>query len=63
VETVPQRLKPHSKFSGYGTAEAVPLSKAEYFNKLLSELQPAVVSCGLSLYSRASIRNNPSQRI
>ncbi len=35
METVPQRLKPHSKCSGYGTAEAVPSSKTEYFNKRL----------------------------
>ena len=38
METVPQRLKPHCKCSGYGTAEAVPLSKAEYFNKLLKRV-------------------------
>ena len=34
-ETVPQRLKPQSKKSNYGTVEAVPLSKTEYFNKFL----------------------------
>ena len=34
-QSAPQRLKPHSKGSGYGTAEAVPLSKTEYVNKLL----------------------------
>ncbi len=33
TQAVPQRLKPRRKYSGYGTAEAVPLSKTEYFNK------------------------------
>ena len=39
--TLPQRLKPECKYSDYGTAEAVPLSKTEYssrtvyFNKFL----------------------------
>ena len=28
-ENVPQRLKPHYKCGTYGTAEAVPLSKAK----------------------------------
>src|SRR5258708_38458031 len=36
AKTVPQRLKPDCKCGTYGTAEAVPLSKTEYFNKLLS---------------------------
>ena len=30
TETGPQRLKPQSKCSNYGTAEAVPLSKAAF---------------------------------
>jgi hypothetical protein len=40
AKAVPQRLKPHCKYSGYGTAEAVPLSKTEYFNKVLRCLVP-----------------------
>ena len=31
----PQRLKPYCKDSAYGTAEAVPLSKADFFSILL----------------------------
>jgi hypothetical protein len=38
-ENVPQRLKPFCDYSGYGTAEAVPLSKTEYFNTLRGELE------------------------
>jgi hypothetical protein len=37
AKTVPQRLKPDCKCGTYGTAEAVPLSKTEYFNKLLGD--------------------------
>jgi hypothetical protein len=34
AEIVPQRLKPRSKQSIYGTAEAVPLSKAGVFQQV-----------------------------
>jgi hypothetical protein len=35
TKNVPHRLKPRFKHCTYGTAEAVPLSKTEYFNKPL----------------------------
>jgi len=34
LKSVPQRLKPQSKCSTYGTAEAVPLSKTAFFSTL-----------------------------
>ena len=33
-ESVPQRLKPRTKQVTYGTAKAVPLSKADFFSSL-----------------------------
>jgi hypothetical protein len=33
-KSVPQRLKPRCNMSVYGTAEAVPLSKTEFFSAL-----------------------------
>jgi hypothetical protein len=36
TKSVPQRLKPHCKKSTYGTAEAVPLSKTDFFSILFS---------------------------
>ena len=36
-EDVPQRLKPHYKCGIYGTAKAVPLSKAKTFSAALPE--------------------------
>src|SRR5258708_33381987 len=50
AKTVPQRLKPDCKCGTYGTAEAVPLSKTEYFNKLLK--QGAVVLATYSATAR-----------
>jgi hypothetical protein len=38
AKPVPQRLKPRCIGTTYGTAEAVPLSKTEYFNNLLAVL-------------------------
>ena len=32
IKNVPQRLKPHCKQSAFGTAEAVPLSKTDFFS-------------------------------
>jgi hypothetical protein len=43
AKTAPQRLKPDCKCGTYGTAEAVPLSKTEYFNKLLGSTLAAVI--------------------
>jgi hypothetical protein len=34
ANSVPQRLKPHCKHDACGTAEAVPLSKADFFSIL-----------------------------
>jgi hypothetical protein len=36
TKSVPQRLKPHYEQSTCGTAEAVPLSKTDYFGTLFS---------------------------
>jgi hypothetical protein len=47
AKPAPQRLKPHCKCSTYGTAEAVPLSRTEYFKKFpasLSHFPPVEVS-------------------
>jgi hypothetical protein len=33
-KSVPQRLKPHYERDNYGTAEAVPLSKTDFFSTL-----------------------------
>jgi hypothetical protein len=38
TKNVPQRLKPHYKQSTCGTAEAVPLSKTDFFSTLLKPL-------------------------
>jgi hypothetical protein len=46
AKTVPQRLKPDCKCGTYGTAEAVPLSKTEYFNKLSGLLKFGVEFVG-----------------
>jgi hypothetical protein len=58
VETVPQRLKPHCKCSGYGTAEAVPLSKTEYLNKLLVEFGRPLLKSNSPRKQREKSGNN-----
>jgi hypothetical protein len=39
TESVPQRLKPHYEQNICGTAEAVPLSKTDFFNTLLNPFE------------------------
>jgi len=38
IKSVPQRLKPHCEQCTCGTAEAVPLSKMDFFSTLFSAL-------------------------